>query len=295
MVHVQRIDSLDLPELAPYRTMRRQAEHRAEGIFVAESDKVVTRLLESQFAVVSLLIPEKWLTHFEPLLARRPEDIHVYLLEKKQLETLTGFSFYQGVLAVGRIPPGPGLEQLIGQSSSPRLLAAVEGATSAENLGSLVRNCAAFGAQGLLVDCSCTSPYLRRAVRGSMGTIFRVPVVEGLDLVEAMGQLRAAGIRTVAAHPHTDGRTLAQAGLLSDCCVVFGSEGYGLSDSLRHACDEAVAIPMVPGVDSLNIASAAAVFMYEVDRQRRAAAFPNGISPSGSAASACGRAAIDRH
>src|SRR5258705_392511 len=105
MVHVERIDSLDLPELAPYGTMRRQQEHRHEGFFVAESDKVVQRLLESDFEVISLLLPEKWLAHFEPFLAKRSETIRVYLLEKQKLETLTGFSFYQGVLAVGRIPP----------------------------------------------------------------------------------------------------------------------------------------------------------------------------------------------
>src|SRR5688572_8825028 len=102
MIRVHKIDTLEWPELAPYRTMRRQVEHREEGIFVAESDKVVQRLLESDFSVISLLIPEKWLEKLQSVLAKRPEDIDVYILEKKQLETLTGFSFYQGVLAVGR-------------------------------------------------------------------------------------------------------------------------------------------------------------------------------------------------
>src|SRR5262249_59234158 len=72
MIHVQRIDTLELPALAPYRTMRQQVEHRQQGILVAESDKVVRRMLESEFAVVSLLIPEKWLEYFEPLVAKRP-------------------------------------------------------------------------------------------------------------------------------------------------------------------------------------------------------------------------------
>src|SRR5262249_42240974 len=146
-----------------YRTMRRQAEHREEGIFVAESDKVVQRLLESDFTVISLLLPEKWLHNFELLLGRRTEEIHVYLMEKHQLETLTGFTFYQGVLAVGRIPEAPSLESLLARRASPRLFVAVEGITNAENLGGLVRNCAAFGVQGLFVDHTASSPYLRRA------------------------------------------------------------------------------------------------------------------------------------
>src|SRR4051812_36581370 len=135
MLHVQRIDSLDRPEVAAYLSMRGQVEHREEGIFVAESDKVVRRLLESDLRVISLLLPEKWLKSFEPLLAQRDEDIHVYLMEKEQLETLTGFTFYQGVLAVGCVPEAPSLETLLAKSDQPHLFAAVEGITSAENLG----------------------------------------------------------------------------------------------------------------------------------------------------------------
>jgi tRNA G18 (ribose-2'-O)-methylase SpoU len=268
MVHVQRIDSLELPELAPYRTMRRQMEHRQEGIFVAESDKVVQRLLESEFTVVSLLLPEKWLERFAALLATRPEEIYVYILEKEKLEHLTGFTFYQGVLAVGKIPPSPTLDDLLARSARPRLFAAVEGLTNAENLGGLVRNAAAFGVQALLVDQFSTSPYLRRAVRGSMGTIFRMPVLEKLDLARTMPVLQSAGLVCIAAHPHAGMRTLPRTDLTGECCVVFGSEGYGISPALLGACDQAVAIPMVPGVDSLNVGSAAAAFLYEAYRQR---------------------------
>src|SRR6266487_6487744 len=98
MPQVQKIDSLELPELAPYRTLRRPLEHREQGIFVAEGEKVVRRLLESRFGVVSLLIPEKWISPLEPLLVARSETVEVYVAEKPLLETLTGFSMYQGLL-----------------------------------------------------------------------------------------------------------------------------------------------------------------------------------------------------
>ena len=258
-----------MPELGPYRTMRRQMEHREEGIFVAESDKVVRRLLESDLTIISLLLPEKWLHGFRDLLEKRPEKrIDVYVLEKKQLEALTGFSFYQGVLAVAKVPLAPTLEEVIRPTGRPRLFAAVEGVTSAENLGGLVRNCAAFDVHGLLVGATSTSPYLRRAVRGSMGTVFKIPIVERLDLVQAADVLKQHGIRCIAAHPHVDRRTLQDVDLTVDCCVIFGSEGYGISQELLTACDDAVAIPMAPGVDSLNVGSAAAVFLYEAARQR---------------------------
>jgi len=91
-----------------------------------------------------------------------------------------------------------------------------------------------------------------------------------MTLVECLKEFRAAGIRCLAAHPHTDKRILSQADFTRDCCIVFGSEGDGISPAVLAACDEAVAIPMPPKVDSLNVGAAAAVFLYEVNRQRKA-------------------------
>jgi tRNA G18 (ribose-2'-O)-methylase SpoU len=118
-----------------------------------------------------------------------------------------------------------------------------------------------------------------------MGTIFQLPVVElaklglrhkfkarphatNLTLPECLKELRQRGVRCVAAHPHTDKKFLSQADFSNDCCLVFGSEGDGITPAVLEACDEAVAIPMPPTVDSLNVGAAAAVFLYEVARQR---------------------------
>ncbi len=269
MVRVEHIATLEAPELEPYRTMRRPLEHREKQIFVAEGVKVVQRLLESRFTVVSVLLPEKWLAEFRPLLEARPEDITVYVAsDKAQLEQLTGFSMFQGVLAVGRIPRLPSLAEVLEASAPPRLWVAVDALTNAENLGALVRNCAAFGVQALLVGETSSSPFLRRAVRNSMGTIFRLPVVETASLARSLRELRARRMRCIAAHPHASGKTLARADFSHDCCIVLGSEGYGISPGVLEACDDAVAIPMAAGVDSLNVGSAGAVFLYEASRQR---------------------------
>src|SRR5258705_7739618 len=142
MFRVEKIDSLELPELQPYRTMRRQHDHRQQGIFVAEGEKVVRRLLESTFSVVSLLVPEKWLVELEPLLRVRPEEIRVFVAEKEILESMTGFSMYQGLLAVERIPAQQTVEQIVPQARRPYLFAALDGLSSAENTGAVVRNCA---------------------------------------------------------------------------------------------------------------------------------------------------------
>ena len=235
---------------------------------MAEGEKVVRRLLESPLTVVSTLLPERWAREYEPLLRARPEPIAVFTAPKAVLERLTGFTMYQGVLAVGRMPPAWTLPEALERMPTPRLFVAVDGLSSAENLGALVRNCAAFRTQVLIVGETSGSPWLRRAVRAGMGTIFGLPTVEPPRLVLALHALREAGVRCVAAHPHTRGRTLPEADLRADCCLVFGSEGYGLSPEVLAACDEAVAIPMPPDLDSLNVAGAAAVFLYEANRQR---------------------------
>jgi tRNA G18 (ribose-2'-O)-methylase SpoU len=265
---VQHITAFDRPELVPYATMRRHVEHREQGIFVAEGEKVVRRLLESSLTVQSVLVPDKWYAELQPVIEARPEDLQVFLAGKKLLETLTGFSMYQGLLAVGRVPSQPTLQEAFERAPRPRLFAAVDSLSSAENMGAVVRNCAALNVSLLVVGETSSSPYLRRAVRSSMGTIFQQPVLESRNLVSTLGDLRQRGIRCVAAHPHVSGRSLPQTDLRGDCCIVLGSEGYGISKPVLDACNDAVAVPMPPGVDSLNVASAAAVFLYEVNRQR---------------------------
>jgi tRNA G18 (ribose-2'-O)-methylase SpoU len=268
MFTVDRIDSFDLPDLQPYRTMRRQMAHREQGIFVAEGEKVVRRLLESKFGVVSALMPERCLTELEPLLKQRPETVRVFIADKSLLETLTGFSMYQGLLAVGRIPAQLPLEQILAHAPRPRLLVAVDALSNAENLGALVRNCAAFETQALIVGETSSSPFLRRAVRSSMGTVFQLPILETPNLIFCLNTLRAQGIRCIAAHPHVEERTVSDADFNCDCCIVFGSEGHGITPNVLALCDDAVAIPMPPTVDSLNVGSAAAIFLYEAKRQR---------------------------
>jgi tRNA G18 (ribose-2'-O)-methylase SpoU len=229
---------------------------------------VVRRLLESKFSVISVLLPEKWLRELEPLLQGRPEEIHVFVAEKERLETLTGFSMYQGLLALGQVPPARSLDEILAASPKPWLLVAADALSNAENLGALVRNSAAFNVQALIVGETSSSPFLRRAVRSSMGAVFHLPIVESTSLVESLRDLRARGVCCVAAHPHVSGRTLSQADFRADVCLVFGSEGYGLTPSTLAECDEAVAIPMPATVDSLNVGSAAAAFLYEANRQR---------------------------
>lgn len=268
MFSLHSIQSLDDPSLAPYRTMRRYEEHRREGFFVAEGAKVVERLLQSRMQVISVVLPPQRLEEFRKLLEGRPEQIPVYVAEMDVLEQLTGFNLYQGVLAVGRVPAPATLEDICRQTAGPKLLLAIDGLTSAENVGILMRTAGAFGATGFLKGESSASPYLRRAVRGSMGAVFRLPVVELDDLKASLRWLREQGVLCLAAHPRADCQTLPRVDLRRDVCIVLGSEGEGISPGVLDACELAVAIPMANDVDSLNVAMAGAAFLYEASRQR---------------------------
>jgi tRNA G18 (ribose-2'-O)-methylase SpoU len=233
---IQPVTALDAPELALYRTLKRVEEHERAGVLVAANAKVIQRLLASRFTVVSALLTPAWLEKLEPQLRARPEAIGVYVALKN--------------------------------SSRPLLLAAVEGLASAENLGAVVRSCAAFGAHFLIVGETCGSPFQRRAVAGSMGTIFEQPLVRVTNLVETLTTLRARGVRCLAAHPRPGATKLAAVDLRGDCCLVFGAEGPGLTAAVLAACNEAVEIPMPSHMNSLNVAVAAGVFLYEATRQR---------------------------
>lgn len=269
MFQLHPITSLELPELAPYRTLKRSAAHAQQGIFVVEGDKVLDRLLESDFAVVSVLLVEERLAEYETRLCARPEkDITVYVCPKPVMAELTGFEIYQGVLAIAKMPAPLTLENILASGPRPRLFVALDGLASAENVGLLMRNCAAFGVTALITGETCCSPFLRRTVRNSMGTIFKLPVMESPNLVKTLSELRTHGVRCLAAHPHTDQKIISQADFTGDCCIVFGSEGHGISPAVLAACDEAVIVPMANEVDSLNVSAAAAVFLYEANRQR---------------------------
>ncbi|MBI3005957.1 MAG: RNA methyltransferase [Ignavibacteriales bacterium] len=270
MMNEIHIRNLDDPSLQPYRTLRQAVEHRKKGIFVAEGEKVVRRLLESDVNVVSTLLTPQWLATYRNSIESRRENIEVFVAEKKLLETIVGFPLHQGIMAVGKIPMPGTLEEILARNVRPHFFVAVDGLTNSENLGVLVRNCAAFGVQALLVGETSSSPYLRRAVRNSMGAVFKLPVIECSSLTDSLVALKQNhDTRVIAAHPHAEQKTPARADLKQNCCLVFGSEGNGVSSRVLECCDDIVAVPMENSIDSLNVASASAVFLYEVRRQRQ--------------------------
>jgi tRNA G18 (ribose-2'-O)-methylase SpoU len=263
------ISSLELPELQPYRTLRRPQEHLAQGIVVAEGAKVVRRFLDSNWSVVSLLLTREWFDDIVALVpAARLEGVNVYIGEKQLLETIVGFPLHQGIMAVGKVPVERSVHETVASLPSPHFLVALDGLVHAENVGTIVRNCAGFGVDGVVVGTTSASPYLRRAVRNSMGGIFKLPCVHVDELAHSLASLRQeCNTRIIVADAHAD-TAIHESDFSGNICIVLGNEDEGVSSAVEALADVHVRIPMENNTDSLNVASASAVMLYEARKNR---------------------------
>jgi tRNA G18 (ribose-2'-O)-methylase SpoU len=238
-------------------------------LFIAEGEKVAVRLFESGLEVVSVLLTPSWLeAHRSQIEILQPAP-EVFVAEKELVETIVGFPLHQGIMALGRVPKPTTTESLLSSAARPWLFVALDGLANAENVGVLVRNAVAFGATAIAAGETSSSPYLRRAVRNSMGNVFRIPVLHPASLTAWLEDLRDDhGVRIIAADADASATSLHTCDLRGDVCLVFGSEGMGLRPEVLGRCHERAFIPMQEGVDSLNVASASAVALYEAARQR---------------------------
>lgn len=270
MLHIHYLEDFDRPELEPFKTLRRRKDMERLDRFVVEGDKCVRRLLDSRAAyqIESLLLTPEWMLKLRNELEARPEEIHAYLAEHHAIEEFTGFTVNQDLKVTARIVERRELNDLIRRAPHPWLLVACDGLANAENMGTIIRNTAAFGGNGLIVGETSTSPLLTRTIRASMGTVFDLPFIHDEHLVNTLKDLKRLGVRIVGAHAHDDEETIAGVDFRRDVCLVFGSEGHGLSPEAQTVCDDLVLIPMAGKVDSLNVGSSVAVFLYEVARQR---------------------------
>jgi tRNA G18 (ribose-2'-O)-methylase SpoU len=257
----------DHEALTPFKTLRRSDGNVPEGCFIGDGRKVVRRMLESDARLRTVVLTEKWLELFKPALARRPEkDLQVLVVDREVVDGIIGYKVHQGVMALAEIPKPPRLEDLI--SSNP-LIVALDGVADAENVGAIVRTCAAFGVTGLVVGPQTCLPRVRRAVRVSLGGVLRVPVLASDDLPATIKSLEARGVASYAAHIHGENRASWETDLAKPACLVLGGEADGVTGPVIAACRHIVYIPMAKGWDCLNVTASAAALLYEAARARR--------------------------
>lgn len=272
MSSITEINDLSAQELEAYTQLTHaQLRNRLEpekGIFIAESNKVIACALKAGCQPVSALMERNHISSFLEHLPERYQNIPIYTADRAVLEGLTGYQLTRGVLCAMRRPVQPSVKELC---RTARRIAVLENITDATNVGAIFRSAAALGMDGVLVTPCCCDPLYRRAVRVSMGTVFQIPWAQvGSDQSQwpqpGLSYLRELGFQTVAMALTDDSipiddPVLAQAEKLA---IILGTEGDGLSSRTIAGCDYTARIPMLHGVDSLNVAAAGAVIFWQL-------------------------------
>ncbi len=257
---VQPITSVGDPAIEAYRSLKDRDVARHGQRFIAESEQVVRRLLASDFPVESVLVAQRRMTEIAPLV---PEPIPLYVLPDPLVEQVLGFKFHSGVIACGQRKPALGIDHVaLGFGPRATVLICPEIANT-ENLGALMRIAAGFGVDAMLLGPGSCDPFYRQAIRVSMGTAFRLKLIQSHDLRDDLNRLKrdygfelAATVLDESAQPLPSARRGPRLGLL------FGNEAQGLSREVLALCQRRIIIPMQMGTDSLNVAIAAAVCLY---------------------------------
>jgi tRNA G18 (ribose-2'-O)-methylase SpoU len=260
------IDDPTDPRLDDFRDLttadRRPDRPGGRGLVIAEGTVVVRRLLDSPYPPRAVLGVAPRLADLAADLAGH-QDLPAYLTSAEVMAEVVGFHLNRGVLAVADRAPAVEVSRLAARA---RVLAVLEGVNDQENLGALFRNAAALGVDGVLLGPRCADPLYRRSVRVSMGHVLRVPFAElpaDPAWPSSLEAVRGDGRRVIALSPRASATPLASAGLAgARVALLLGAEGPGLSDAALDAADELVGIPMAGGVDSLNVATAAAIAFH---------------------------------
>ncbi|MDA3843772.1 MAG: RNA methyltransferase [Candidatus Kapabacteria bacterium] len=254
-----KITDLNDPRIEYYKNLRfTPAKHTEDNVFVVESEKVTLMLLRSDIEIVSVFaLPEFYEAHAELMDARKVPDESRFYADRALMKDVVGFRLHSGMMAVGRQPAQTGLDEL-----SNRIVI-MNGIINSENVGAIVRNCAAFGVDSILCDRKTSSPFLRRAVRVSMGSVMFQKIHITDDLPATLNELRnRLGYSIISAELTDDATSLKEYNFPEKHCIIFGSEGPGVDQEILDLSDAVVFIPISEKVASLNVGAAAAVVLW---------------------------------
>jgi tRNA G18 (ribose-2'-O)-methylase SpoU len=265
MANIIEITDFTAPELDVYaRLTEAQLLNRhclREGLFIAESPKVIARALDAGYEPVSFLVERKHLTGEAREVIDRCGEIPVYTSEFHVLTQLTGYQLTRGSLCAMRRRPLPTVAQA---AAGAKRVAVLEDVMNPTNVGAIFRSAAALGMDAVLLTPACSNPLYRRAARVSMGTVFQIPwTYLGENWQE---ELKELGFKTAAMALCDDSLSIDDPILAEEekLAIVLGTEGDGLAANTIAGCDYTVKIPMSHGVDSLNVAAASAVAFWQL-------------------------------
>ena len=257
------VDTLAHPGLEVYASLTEaQLRNRLDpsrGIFIAESPKVINVAIEAGYEPLSMLCEERHVEGDAASIIARFPDIPVYTGCRELLASLTGYTLTRGVLCAMRRPVPPAVEEVCRDA---RRVVVIDGVVDTTNIGAIFRSAAALGIDAVVLTPTSCDPLNRRAIRVSMGTVFLVP----WTWVDDAESLRALGFKTVAMALTDRSVAIAAPQLCAEprLAIIMGTEGDGLPDSTIQRADYTARIPMAHGVDSLNVAAAAAVAFWQL-------------------------------
>ena len=257
------VDDPGDPRLADYvglsdAALRRRVE-LGQGVFIAEGELVIRQLLASPYAVRSVLLTPTRHRHLASALAGL--DVPVFVAPPPVLRAVAGFNLHRGAVAAAARPAPRDPMTLLARS---RTVAVLEGLNDHENVGALFRSAAALGVDAVLLAPGCADPLYRRSVRVSMGAVLRLPFADVSPWPAALADVAGAGFELVALTPHPDAEPVGAFAPAGAVALLVGSEAQGLSEGALAAAGRHVRIPMRSGVDSLNVAAAAAIAFHHV-------------------------------
>jgi tRNA G18 (ribose-2'-O)-methylase SpoU len=256
------------PRLADYVHLRdvslRKSLEAEHGLFIAEGEKVVRRAARAGYAVRSFLMAPRWLDGLCDVL-ESAGDVPCYVVSEQVAERVTGFHVHRGALASLRRRPLPRVDDVL---AGARTVVVLEDMVDHTNVGAVFRTAAALGVDGVLLSPRCADPLYRRAVKVGMGAVFGLPYARLDDWYDGLDSLRRRGFSVVALTPDPAAVPLEDAVHgATRVALVLGSEGHGLTRRWLDTADVRARIPMQAGVDSLNVASAAAIACYTLTRR----------------------------
>jgi tRNA G18 (ribose-2'-O)-methylase SpoU len=243
---------IDDRRLLPYRRLRDTDLHREDNLFACEGELVLRRAIECGVTIRSVLATAGWVDR----LADLDLDPDLLIVDQALMDGVVGFPIHRGLVAMAERPPARTVAEV---TNGARTVAALEGVNDHENLGALFRNAAAFAVDAVVLDARCADPLYRRSVRVSLGHVLSVPTARSDRWLD---ELAGAGLELVALTPDPAAEPIEALDELGPVALLFGAEGPGLSATTLDRVDRRVRIPMAAGVDSLNVATAAAIAFH---------------------------------
>ncbi|MGW4627336.1 TrmH family RNA methyltransferase, partial [Streptomyces rubiginosohelvolus] len=265
MAELITVDDPDDPRLSDYIGLTdvelRRRREPAEGLFIAEGEKVIRRARQTGYEMRSMLLSAKWVDVMRDVIDEVPAP--VYAVAPELAERVTGYHVHRGALASMQRKPLPAADELLATAGRVVVMESVNDHT---NIGAIFRSAAALGMDAVLLSPDCADPLYRRSVKVSMGAVFSVPYARLEAWPKSLETVREAGFRLLALTPDAKATSIDEAAphRLERVALMLGAEGDGLSTRALMAADEWVRIPMAHGVDSLNVGAAAAVAFYAV-------------------------------